>query len=79
MAIGAFADNVKHLGKTDAWSAPWSTASAAGQMVAGATMLAGVVDLDARTALGTHFKAGDIGLTVKSPTTSQLTKPALRA
>ena len=71
VAIGAFADNVKHLGKTVLIRA-LVDGIAAGQMVAGAT-IGNVVDLDARTALGT-LKAGDIGLTVKSDHL-QLTSP----
>ena len=63
VAIGAFADNVKHLGKTVLIRA-LVDGIAAGQRVMGDT-IGSIVDLDARTSLGT-LAAGEIGLTVKS-------------
>ena len=63
VAIGTFADNVKHLGKTVLVRALVDGVGA-GQKVGGDS-LGSVVDLDTRTSLGT-LAAGEIGLTVKS-------------
>jgi len=63
VAIGTFADNVKHLGKTVVVRALVDGISA-GQKMMGENV-GSIVDLDAKAALGT-LAAGDIGLTVKS-------------
>lgn len=63
VAIGTFADNVKHLGKTVVVRALVAGISA-GQKMMGENV-GSIVDLDAKTALGT-LAAGDVGLTVKS-------------
>ena len=62
-AITMFADNVKHLGKTVLIRA-LADGISAGHELAGENV-GSIVDLDARTALGT-LAAGDIGLAVKS-------------
>jgi elongation factor G len=63
VAAGAFADNVKHLGKTVLLRA-LVDGIGPGQKVAGGS-IGSIVDLDTRTALG-PLAAGDIGLAVKS-------------
>ena len=63
VAIGTFADNVKHLGKTVVVRTLVDGISA-GQKMMGENV-GSIVDLDAKTTLGT-LGAGDIGLTVKS-------------
>jgi elongation factor G len=62
-AVGAFADNVKHLGKTVLVRA-LADGLGAGQRVAGGT-IGSLVDVDAKTALP-GLAAGEIGLTVKT-------------
>ena len=63
VAIGTFADNVKHLGKTVVVRTLVDGISA-GQKMMGENV-GSIVDLDAKTTLGT-LAAGDVGLTVKS-------------
>ncbi len=63
VAIGAFADNVKHLGKTVVLRALVDGVGA-GTAMADDT-IGSIVDLDTRTSLGT-LSAGDIGVAVKS-------------
>ncbi|MCB1516010.1 MAG: elongation factor G [Hyphomicrobiaceae bacterium] len=63
VALGAFADNVKHLGKTILIRA-LKDGVGAGQEIGGHA-IGSVVGLDAHTPLGT-LAAGEIGLTVKS-------------
>ncbi|MBU1176057.1 MAG: elongation factor G [Alphaproteobacteria bacterium] len=63
VAVGAFADNVKHLGKVVLLRAV-ANGVGPGQKLAG-NNVGGVVDLDARTTLGA-LSAGEIGLVVKS-------------
>jgi elongation factor G len=63
VAIGAFADNVKHLGKVVLLRA-LTDGIGGGQKVADSN-IGSIVDLDTRTSLGT-LSAGDIGLAVKS-------------
>jgi elongation factor G len=63
VAVGAFADNVKHLGKTVLLRA-LVDGIGPGQRVAGGS-IGSIVDLDTRTPLG-PLAAGDLGLAVKS-------------
>ncbi|MCB9992144.1 MAG: elongation factor G [Hyphomicrobiaceae bacterium] len=63
VAIGAFADNVKHLGKTVLLRA-LVDGIGAGQQVAGHA-IGSIVDLDGHTPVGA-LKAGEVGITVKS-------------
>jgi elongation factor G len=63
IAVGALADNVKHLGKTVLLRA-LVDGIGPGQRIAGGS-IGSIVDLDTRTSLGT-LAAGDIGLAVKS-------------
>ncbi len=63
IAVGALADNVKHLGKTVLIRA-LASGVGAGQTLAGDN-LGSVVDIDGKTPIGS-LAAGEIGLTVKS-------------
>ncbi len=63
VAVGAFADTVRHLGKTVLIRA-LAPGLAAGQRLAGGA-IGSLVDLDQKTALGV-LAAGDVALTVKT-------------